>query len=261
MCILFLVMIVLLNNPNMLIHNGKKLETIFWNYAVNASCERRKIALTMNMKGGVLGGGTSRIGVLMCLCFLLTVSVHADGHEPERNLTKELEETIAGIKEEDKYRDSILQIYQKKSDVLTLEIARLKDAISDFRGESPSDSSSTLMVDVPPVAKEEKKSWYYYFFPKYRTTYFIPVNDTADAKEGKKCETFICCSLMVVETAMDILWVAVTDPVNLARKVSESVSKVVKDQLQVLSGILGTRNYLHSLKCGGLCDHQILQNM
>ena len=240
LCTLFLVMIVLLNNPNMLLHNGKKLETIFWNCAVNASCERRKVTLTMNMKGGVLGGGASGIGVLMCICFLLIVSVHADGHEPERNLTKELEETIAGMREEDGYRTSLLKIYQERTDVLTSEIARLKDVISDFRGESPSDSSSTLIVDVPPVTEEEKKSWYYYFFPKSRTTYFIPVNDTADAKEEKKCETFKCCSLMVVETAMDILWVAVTDPVNLAGKVSESVSKVVKDQLQVLSGILGT---------------------
>ena len=127
LCTLFLVMIVLLNNPNMLLHNGKKLETIFLELCCQCQAmKRRKITLTMNMKGGVLGGGASGIGVLMCLCFLLIVSVHADGHEPERNLTKELEETIAGMKEEDKYRDSLLKIYQERSDVLTLEIARLK---------------------------------------------------------------------------------------------------------------------------------------
>ena len=229
----------LLNNPEMLVHSRKRLQTMFWNCAVNASCEKRRVTLTVNVKGGMLGGGASGIGVLMCLCFLLVVSVHADGHEPERNMTKELDETIAKLKEEDKYRDSVLQIFQDRSDVLTLEIARLKDAMNDFRGE-PSDSSSTLMVDVPPITEEEKKSWYYFFFPKSRVTHFIPVNATADAKEEKKCETFKCCSLMVVETAMDILWVAVTDPMNLAGKVSESVGKVVKDQLQVLSGILGT---------------------
>ena len=199
-----------------------------------------KINLGVNFGGNLVSKRASGIGVLMCICFLLIVSVHADGHEPERNLTKELEETIAGMREEDGYRVSLLKIYQERTDVLTSEIARLRNVISDIRGESPSDSSSSLVVDVPPVTEEEQKSWYYYFFPKSRTTYFIPVNDTADAKEEKKCETFKCCSLMVVETAMDILWVAVTDPVNLAGKVSESVSKVVKDQLQVLSGILGT---------------------
>ena len=237
LCVLLVMVITALHNHGVSTVNGRKPEIFFWNCVGDACFERRKVVVTLRVKGGFLNGKVPGIGALVCGLLLLFAGVRADESDPKKGKWRD---EIMELKDESKKHDHQHEYLSEAVNLQMSEIAKLWDQVKEMKGEPYSPKSEIFSIDDPPD-EDGKRTWYRYFFPKERGTNLYNVNKTrGKEEETQSCETFKCCSLLVIETAMDIIWVAVTDPINLANKVSEGVGKIVKDQLQVFSGILGT---------------------
>ena len=239
LCTALAMLITYVQKRDTAVKNSGKSDIMIWNCTASVCFEKRRTDWNLRMKGGILSGRTPGIGVLVCVILLLFVDVRAD--EPNTSQKKELSKVIEELRDEDKTQVFETDLLKEKVDMQMLELARLRDLVNEMKGLPPRPDPDSISIEgEDPMTEEEKKSWYYYLWPKGRWTHHYQLKNATKEEGTEKCETFKCCSLMVMDTIMDIMWVAITDPINLAGKISEGVGKIVKDQLQVMSGILGT---------------------